>query len=136
MLTVEVKNVGTDVLTVGAFESGDPAVTVTPASFALAAHASRTVGVTYAPASPGGLDTTLRLTSDASNTPTLFLPVRGTGAPAPGIGVDPSSFDETLLTGGTVRRTLTVRNDGGSDLVVPLTPELVVAGGAMSLPSG
>ncbi|HKB07987.1 MAG TPA: S8 family serine peptidase, partial [Candidatus Polarisedimenticolia bacterium] len=145
-LELTVDNIGTDLLTVSGIVSADPAVTVAPSSMTLPPHASGKVAVTYAPLSPGSLDASLTISSDASNTPTLLIHMTGVSSPAPEIGVAPTSYSETLLTGGTAVRGLTITNGGGSDLVVHLTSELVAgaavqgidrspAGGTLALPA-
>src|SRR5204863_7182869 len=52
----------------------------------------------------------------------------GTGLVPPELSLSPASFHETLLSGGRVARTLTVRNDGGSDLDFAITTEGPSAG--------
>ncbi|MBI4231006.1 MAG: choice-of-anchor D domain-containing protein [Planctomycetes bacterium] len=129
-----VSNIGTDPLTIGSIVSGDPVVTAAPSSLTLPPRGSGTVAVTYAPGAPGSLNTVLTISNDSSNAPTLLVSVTGSSAPAPEIGVDPSSYSETLLTGGVVTRRLTIANAGGSDLVVRVTGELA-ANAPASTPS-
>ncbi|HKB08799.1 MAG TPA: choice-of-anchor D domain-containing protein, partial [Candidatus Polarisedimenticolia bacterium] len=129
-LELTVDNIGTELLNVGGITSADPTVTANPSSFTLSARTQTRVAVTYAPGSPGVLDGTLSIASDASNSPNLLIGVTGLSAPAPQIGAAPTSFNESLLTGGTLSRRLTIRNSGGSALLVHLTTEASADEGA------
>lgn len=130
--TVSINNTGTDALTVSSIVPADPQVSVSPSSVIVPAHAGATVSVTYTPASPSTLATTLAINSDASNAAQVIVDVAGFSLPAPAMLVSPASFDETLYTGGTVARNLRVRNSGGSNLNVTLTTEL---GSATQVPA-
>ena len=114
---IEVSNVGTDILDVSAIAVDDPAFTATPASLTLAPGAKAAVTVTYSPVSPGVSAGTLTLRSNDPDEGTVSVSLHGEGSIPPDIGVVPGSFDESLLTGGRVTRTLTIENSGGADLV-------------------
>ncbi len=129
--TLSIQNTGTDALTVSSIDSGDPQVTVSPASLTVPAHSGASVAVSYTPTVVGGLATSLTVHSNASNAAQVTVDVAGSAAPAPGALVSPTSFSETLYTGGVVTRSLDVRNTGGSNLVVALSVEL---GAAAQLP--
>ncbi len=126
-LSLSINNTGTDALDVTSIASGDPQVTLSATSLVIPAHGGATVDVTYTPSAAGSLATTLSIDSDASNTPHVTVGVSGSAAPAPAILVDPTSFSETLFTGGTVTRNLRVQNTGGSNLNVNLAIDLGVA---------
>jgi hypothetical protein len=123
-LTLSVNNTGTGILTVSSITSGDPLVTATPSAFTVAAHAGRIVTVRYAPTAPGVLNSALTISSDGANAPVLSVSVVGSAVPAPVLATDPTSFSETLFTGGSVARNLRLTNNGGSDLVVNLSVDL------------
>jgi subtilisin family serine protease len=126
-LALSIDNTGTDTLTVTSIASGNPQITLSSSSLVIPAHSGATVNATYTPTAAGALSTSLTIDSDASNTPHATVGVTGSAAPAPAILVDPSSFSETLFTGGTVARNLRVRNTGGSNLNVNLAVDLGVA---------
>jgi hypothetical protein len=119
-----ISNTGTDALHVSSIVSGDPQVTVSQSSLTIPAHSAAAVDVTYAPTAPGSLSTTIVVSSDASNAATVTVNLSGSSAPAPAVLVNPTSFDETLFTGGSVARNLRVHNTGGSNLIVNATVEL------------
>jgi len=48
--------------------------------------------VTYAPAGPGTLDSSLVIASDADNVPSLSVSIRGSSTPPPQMVVTPSEF--------------------------------------------
>ena len=123
-LALLVKNTGTDVLNVAGLAPGDPAISAGPTVFSVPPRASASVAVTFAPALPGTLDSTLVITSDAANAPALAVALRGTSTPPPRMTVEPGAFAETLHTGLAVSRTLRLGNAGGSDLAVALTAEV------------
>ncbi|OLE66171.1 MAG: hypothetical protein AUG03_01140 [Acidobacteria bacterium 13_1_20CM_2_68_14] len=140
-LTLRVRNSGTDVLNVAGISSNDPAVSFSPAVFSVPVRGTQDVAVTYHPAVPGSLDSTLTITSDASNAPSLQVRVLGTSTPPPEMVVTPLSFNETLLTGATATRSLRIENRGGSDLVATvgaefagLTPWLRVSPAQATIP--
>src|SRR5439155_8292686 len=119
-LPLTVENTGTDLLTVGGALSADPAVRVVPASVAIPPRSSRVLEVTFAPSGPGLLASSLILSSDASNAPSLSVPVRGSAVPAPLARIAPSSLIGSLDTGDVATRSLRISNAGGSDLIVTL----------------
>ncbi len=123
-LALNINNDGTDVLTVSDIVSGDPTVTVAPASFSIPARGRQVVQVTYTPVAAGPLSTSLTVMSDATNNPSVGVPVSGSAAPAPAVLVSPASFNEALFTGGSVGRNLRIRNTGGSNLEVDLSVNL------------
>jgi subtilisin family serine protease len=127
--TLRVDNTGTDVLTVSAITSGDPQVTFSPSSFTVPAHGSQAVTATYTPTASGTLSTTATVESNASNDPSVDVAAIGSSAPAPTVSVDPTSYNESLVTGQSVVRNLRISNGGGSDLVVTLTADTFAGDG-------
>jgi hypothetical protein len=74
------------------------------------------VPVTFAPTTAGVINGQLTLTSDDPDSPTLLIPLSGTGLDFPNIAVAPASLTETLPTGGTSTQQLTITNSGLGDL--------------------
>ncbi len=125
ILPLTIQNTGTVDLTVSSITAGDPSVAVSPAALIVPPGWTFDASVSFSPAAPGVVDTTLTVESDASNEPAISLPVSGTGLPPPGIQVDPTSLSETLSTGQTTSRSLRITNTGASDLSVTLSAELM-----------
>jgi subtilisin family serine protease len=116
--TLIVANDGTDVLHVTGIASSDPTLTATPSTFDVAPHGSQNVSVTWTPNVLGPFSASLTIQSNDGANPNLDVPVTGTSVAAPVVIVTPESFSETLFSGQTVARPLTVRNTGGSNLTV------------------
>jgi hypothetical protein len=123
--TLIVANNGTDTLHVSGITSSHPGeLTVNPNVFNLPPHGSENVTVTWTPALLGPFSGTLTVASDDAGEPTILVPVTGTSVPSPVMIVNPTSFSESLFSGNTVTRTLTVTNTGGPDLVVDAAANL------------
>ncbi len=121
--TLTVTNTGALPLTVGG-STGNPLFTVSPASLSLAANASGTVTVTFAPTAVGPQTgaLTLRLDKGTSyTTGTLKVTLSGTGvaaaSPALSLSAAALAFDSTTV-GATSQRTLTISNTGTAALSV------------------
>ena len=114
--TVEVSNIGTDVLSVSSVTSSSGHFQVPGAAFDLAPGASRLLAVTFAPTSAGAHGGTLTIQSNDHDRPAATVDLRGDALIAPDIEVSPDSLFADLFTGDTSRTTLTLRNVGGSDL--------------------
>ncbi|HET9300326.1 MAG TPA: choice-of-anchor D domain-containing protein, partial [Candidatus Polarisedimenticolaceae bacterium] len=127
-LDVDVHNAGTDTLTVWNISSDDPDFTPAELGFTVAPGQTHALAVTFAPHGPGPAGATLTLASNDADEPDLALPMQGVGLEAPDIGISPSSFDESLVTGETASRTLTLANTGGATLSWRLS-----RGGSLSL---
>jgi len=132
--SIIVSNVGTDDLVVSGIASSDPAVSVDPGAFTLAPGGKTVVSVTYAPGGSGGLAATLSIESNASNDPSLAVLLAGDSIPPPSLTVTPPSLSETLRTGGTASRTVTVTNTGGSEVLIDLMPETGTASVLTAVP--
>lgn len=115
--TLSVANTGTDLLIVrGIAAGGDYVLDAT--SFTLAPGASRLVGVTFAPSAAGPRPSSLTIASNDPDESAFVLSLAGEGREPPVISVLPESFEESLLTGLSAARTLTVDNSAGAaDLV-------------------
>ncbi|MBI3447292.1 MAG: choice-of-anchor D domain-containing protein [Acidobacteria bacterium] len=146
-LDLTVSNNGTDDLIVSRVAAGDPSYTVDAPSFTLVPGAKRIVGVTFQPNRAAVIETELVVESNDPDEPVLSVHLKGEGLVPPDISVTPASLSESLYTGQTRTRVLTIDNSGGSDLTFELafrgapppaparvTPPALVAGAA-SLPS-
>ncbi len=122
--TLLVANNGTDVLHVTGIASSTPDLVAAPAVFDVPAHGSQAVIVTWTPPVLGAFTGTLTISSNDAADPALVVPVTGNSVTAPVMLVSPSSFEETLFSGNTLTRPLTVQNTGGSDLVVDAAADL------------
>jgi hypothetical protein len=127
-LPVTVMNTGTLDLHVGRIASADPDVTAVPSSLTLIPGESFDLSVLYTPSSPGSLGDVLEIQSDAPLTPTVTVPLAGRAVSPPGIRVSPAFLGETLPSGQTGSRSLSISNTGAGDLSVSLSTELVPEG--------
>jgi subtilisin family serine protease len=134
--TVVVSNIGTATLTVSGVALTNPEYATDPAGFVLGAGESRALAVAFCPASgaitptPRPSDGDLVLASDDPDHPTVSVPLSGAALDPPVVSVTPAAFDESMFTGGVATRTLTVSNDGVSELDFELTLEELGVGAA------
>ena len=126
-LTVEVRNDGSDVLTIQSASTGHPSYSLVGASFpiTLGFRAKTTLTVRFAPASecapPDPCVGSLDLVSNDPDEGTFSIPLTGIGLIPPEASTDPTSLRAALATtlGPTAltrTKTLRVNNTGGSDL--------------------
>lgn len=127
--TVRIANEGNDVLEIASISAGDPAFVPSAASLAVPAGATTSLDVVFAAAAEGTFASTLTLVTNDPDEANLTIEVVGVTIPAPGIALDPPSFEEALVTGESVERTLTLSNSGGSDLQVRIRTEAREAAG-------
>lgn len=117
-LQLLVENEGTADLAVSGIVADDPALSASPSSFVVSTLASgQVVNVTYALPVSTTLAATLFITTNDPVTPVWTVPVVGTAVDPPIIGVAPTRFEEGMGTGMTRTLTLTISNDGPTDLV-------------------
>ncbi|HEX6853534.1 MAG TPA: S8 family serine peptidase [Candidatus Polarisedimenticolaceae bacterium] len=119
-----VANNGTDTLQVSAINSSDPSLVPNPAAFNVPPHGSQNVAVTWTPSALGPFSGSLTVVSNDAAEPSIPVPVTGEAVPSPVMLWSPTSFNETLYSGNTVTRVLTVTNTGGPDLVVDAAADL------------
>ena len=122
--TLIVANNGTDTLHVADILSSDPSMSASPPTFNVAPHGSQNVVVSWTPGTLGAFAATLSVLSDDGGDPQIDVPVTGNAVPTPVMIFTPAAFFETLFSGNTVTRTLTVSNTGGPDLVVDAAADL------------
>ncbi len=120
---LRIENRGTAVLEIASIASDRGEFVPEVSSLSLPAHASREVGVTFAPGSTGVFEGTLVLASNDPDSGTLTVRLRGEGLVAPDIDVDPASFSENIRSNETVTRAVTIRNLGGSVLTFEITKD-------------
>ncbi|HEV8201905.1 MAG TPA: S8 family serine peptidase [Candidatus Polarisedimenticolia bacterium] len=85
------------------------ALTIEPRSEAI-------LPVRFAPDAPGTFGGTLRIDSDDPVEPSLVLPLRGSGTPAPGAAIEPASLSVSLAPGSETTRPIAITNDGDAPL--------------------
>jgi len=116
--TLTVVNNGTDTLFVTDVVPSHAELDPQPRSFSVPPHGSFDVDVNWTPSALGPFGGSVTVLSNDAGEPSIEVPCTGTAIPAPAMIYSPTSFAETLYTGHAVTRTLTVRNTGGSDLLV------------------
>lgn len=123
-LTVQVRNVGSDVLTITGGTIADPNFGLVGATFPIELGSRGVVTLTVRFAPGGACDPctgSLVLASNDPDSPEFAVPLTGVGLIPPEIGVDPASLRAALATtlGPTALSTvkqLVICNTGGSDL--------------------
>jgi subtilisin family serine protease len=120
-LDLEVRNNGTDVLTVSQIQSSDPAFTADATAFAIGPQGRRIVRVRFAPSQVRSYPATLTITSDDPDTPSLVVPLSGAGVGPPVAHVTPAQVPVALANtlGPTAQvelKTVVIENTGGADL--------------------
>ncbi|MBK7701906.1 MAG: choice-of-anchor D domain-containing protein [bacterium] len=116
--TVNLVNDGCSELTITGVSADDGQFTSpTPFPATVPQNQSHPVEVIYRPTGVGLVDPVLKLTSDDPDEPVITLRMSGAGIPAPVISVAPDSLAAELVAGGESAQSLTIRNDGLSDLV-------------------
>jgi Abnormal spindle-like microcephaly-assoc'd, ASPM-SPD-2-Hydin/CARDB len=144
-----VTNSGTAPLTITGVTSSNPRFSVSPTTTTIAAGASTPLSVAFTPTTVGAQVSTVRISSNDTNQPTLSVIVNGSGMSVAGAGiaVSPTSLDVgTALVGSTVATGMvTVTNTGTSTLnlsnvattnpafTVSPTTATLVAGGSTDL---
>src|SRR5262249_10954930 len=120
--TLEVRNAGTDLLSVSGLASSRGEYTVDPAgAFTLAPRASRVAIGTFQPGAAGSAPGTLTVSSNDPDEPQLVVSLAGTGVLPPDIGVAPESLSVSLAADDSTTRTITISNTGPTDLDWRLT---------------
>jgi hypothetical protein len=122
---VTVSNLGTDLLTVSSVTVDHPDYSVDVTAFPLDPGEDQEIQVTFAPSSPGVIDALLTITSDDPDEPTVVISLTGEGVEPPVITISPDVLVEDLSTGETSTQTLTIANDGVSDLEWQIGMEFV-----------
>ncbi len=136
--TVVVSNFGFVVLSIDAVVINNPEFSIDTSGFVLGVGESRALAVSFCPAStddglpeehfPRRSRGVLSITSNDPDHPTFSVPLFGDGLLPPVVAVSPALFSADLVTGATATGTVTVANDGASELDVEIVLEEI--GGA------
>jgi subtilisin family serine protease len=123
-LVVQVRNVGSDVLTIESAAIADPSFSLVGGTFPIVLGSRGTANLTVRFAPAGACDPctgSLVLASNDPDAPEFAVPLSGIGVIPPEIGVDPPSLRAALATtlgptALTTEKQLVICNTGGSDL--------------------
>lgn len=91
----------------------------------LAANASCTITITFAPTSNGNKSAQIAISTDDPQRPTVFVTLSGSGV-APQVSASPTSL--SMATKGTTTKSVTLTNTGTSPLSLVGAPALVITG--------
>src|SRR5262245_1413329 len=125
-----VRNTGSEPLVVRSITSDTGVLRPSPTSATLAPRQEQLVLVDFCPDAPGDVAGRITITTNDPDTPTRVVQLLARGIAAPELAVSESALALDLFTGGTVSRTLTVRNAGAS----PLDIRLLARAGAGAVP--
>jgi subtilisin family serine protease len=115
-MTLLVSNPGTDQIDVTDITSDNADFTVDITSMSIPPRGSQVVTVTFTPSAPIATSGTLTVFSNDPDEPEIDVAVQGTGLVPPEFDVTPDELYADLMTGETDAQTLTITNNGGSDL--------------------
>ena len=119
--SLRVANAGTDTLHVSAVQSGLPDFFAERNAFALAPAETLTLAISFQPTTVGQRTSALSIMSDDPDESAAAVVTIGEGLPAPVLAVSPASLADTLATGESSSKRLTLTNAGGSALDVMLS---------------
>ena len=122
-LVVQVRNRGSAPLVISSITCDRPEFTPSVSSTTIPPRTTMLLTVTFHPTAAQSYAGTLRLASNDPIQPVALMPLSGIGLVPPDIAVSPSSLDASLFTGEAISRTLTLQNDGGSDLIFDVSVE-------------
>jgi len=125
--TLVVANEGTDLLTVSDISSDNSDYTVDITNFSINPGEIQPVVVTCNPSTVGTSTSTLTITSNDLDEPTVNVFLQGEALEPPDISVSPGSLSDSLFTGDTSTDTLTIYNTGSSDLNFNISIEALAA---------
>ncbi|NBC19251.1 MAG: hypothetical protein GVY18_18250, partial [Bacteroidetes bacterium] len=117
-LPLLVQNVGNDVLEITQVRAASSAFSavIDPLPLRITPGGIRTIQVRFHPAQVGAIQAELTIESDDPARPSVTVPLRGEGAPAPTVIVEPEAVALQVAEGQVIERSLAVRNPGGSPL--------------------
>uniref|UniRef100_A0A832I5Z7 Choice-of-anchor D domain-containing protein n=1 Tax=Eiseniibacteriota bacterium TaxID=2212470 RepID=A0A832I5Z7_UNCEI len=134
---ITVSNTGTDALQVTGITFDDPAFGVDQSVFTVPPLGSAVLFVSFNPSLAQPYAATMTIASNDPDESTVQVALTGAGLVAPDVRPDPASIAATVNIPGTETRTLTVHNDGGSDLTfvvgTQITPTSVPVHAALEL---
>ncbi|UCF05620.1 MAG: choice-of-anchor D domain-containing protein, partial [bacterium] len=115
--TLVVSNEGTDVLVVDELILDNDQFSADTSGFTLGVDESHELIITFAPNDSGLVEGRLKIGSNDPDEPSLIVALTGRGLIPPEIVLSPGALNGSLYTGGTAPDTLTIKNNGGSDLL-------------------
>jgi hypothetical protein len=125
-LQLTVSNPGTQALEVTGIASDDGQFTADLTAFTVELLQEQIVNVTFLAATPGAIEASLTLSHNAGEGTTV-VPMTATAVVPPEIAVVLTPLEAAAMPGGQKVKTLTVCNEGGSDLDFSVASELSVA---------
>ncbi len=131
--TITVANTGTDTLIIADCSVADADFTASPVALLLPPDSQTVVTIVYAPTTSGSHNTELVLHSNDFTDSVHVLQLFATAEYPPILGIDPSSFLDSLMSGDSVQHSLTISNAGVADLVWDL--EIEETGSSMVMAS-
>ncbi|MEM7107818.1 MAG: choice-of-anchor D domain-containing protein [Bacteroidota bacterium] len=121
VIALELRNTGTDLLTISAVDFNNTAFSTDLEPLDIAAGESAPFTVAFHPGSVDNYEGQLTLDSNDPSDPSITIGLIGEGLEPPEVTVDPVFLEENLLTGETIFRAITISNEGQSDLEVNIT---------------
>jgi subtilisin family serine protease len=115
--TLTVSNPGTDLLEVTSIASDDPRYLPSDTGFTLGMSESRQLVVTFQPNTSGPINGHLSLRSNDPDDSLVVVALQGIGVEPPDIAVTPGELRDSLFTGQTSTQTLSIANNGVTDLI-------------------
>ncbi|MFH1219248.1 MAG: S8 family serine peptidase [Candidatus Eisenbacteria bacterium] len=119
-----VSNPGTDQVNVSSIVSDNSDFTVSISSFSVPPRGAQTVVVSFRPSVAALRTGTLTVNSNDPDEPVIVVSVQGTGLVPPQFVVTPNSLYAALLTGQAQNQAVTIRNNGGSNLIWSASVEM------------
>ena len=113
--TFELRNTGTDVLTVSSVSVDDAVFSLDTSVASIPARSSVVVTVTFAPTDPIAYSGTVTVQSDDPDQPTQTVSLAGVGQTPPQFSIGPNALASSLFTGERETQQLTIQNNGGAD---------------------
>ncbi len=119
--TLIITNTGIDTLIVSDIVSNNSDFAISRISFSLPPSESQEVFISFNPSIEGEILGELTISSNDVSDPDYIVILSGTGLIAPDIAVNPTEFNENIVSGDSSIQILTIENTGGSDLDFDIT---------------
>ncbi|MBA7599246.1 MAG: choice-of-anchor D domain-containing protein [Calditrichaeota bacterium] len=113
---LKIDNTGTDVLEITSIVSGDPQLTLTPATLSIPPVSSDTLVMYLLTDTGGEFATTVSFSTNDDNSPEVTLPMVSSVIVAPDISVTPMELSFSDTVDEVLSDTISISNGGGSDL--------------------
>lgn len=111
-----VTNNGTDTLMVSSLTVNDTHFSVDVSSFSLAPYEHQDIRISFEPNDDVPYHTLLTISCNDPEQPEITVPLSGNGVLPPEMSVTPASIHASLLSYEQEQRTITITNNGGSNL--------------------